>query len=172
MIIKPSCENINLYLNAVDKKSKYTFLDGIVDKVYVKYKEILSYIISNVNSITPQYYIGNKKDLDVYGINLMTGSLIKQLKGSNIDKIRYFKLCRDCLNFIKSKFKGLTDGQIILMISSYYIKNTDISEQKLYLRLKNKFIQVQSESKYDNSIIYKTLLDMVILLNTKILRLS
>lgn len=172
MIIKSEYKNINLYFNAVTKKCKNTFLQGIVDKVYSKYKELLSYVISNINSITPQYYIGDETDLDVFGINIMTDSLIMQLKNADINKIRYFKLCRDYLNFIKSKFEGLTDRQVILMIGSYYIKNTDISEQKLYFKLNDKYIQIQAKSNYNDSIIYNTLSDMIILLNTKILKLS
>lgn len=172
MIIKSEYNNINLYFNAVSQKCKDTFLEGIVDKVYSKYEKLLSYIISNIDTITPEYYIGDITDLNVYGINIITESLIMELKNSNINKIRYFKFCRDYFNFIKSKFKGLTDSQVILMIGDYYIKNTDISGQKLYFKLKDKYIQMRSKSGYSDNIIYNALSDMIILLNTKILRLS
>lgn len=145
-------------------------MHGIVDNVYQKHKNIIGFIINNIDDFTPSNYIGDSIDLIITGINLDEKKLIDKIENTKDNKLlQYFIFYRDYIKFVRSRISGRNDYEIINMISKFYYNNLNKSRCDINKHLIRKYQKIKdSLDTRSNCVIVVLMENMLYKLNNKL----
>lgn len=142
---------------------------GIVNDVYRNHKNIIRFIINNLNILIPDSYIGNSVDLTISGFNIKRNKLFKKIQNSQQDLKQYYLLYRDYIKFVRKKLRDHSDYEIINLISDFYYYTSNHSRSEINKILVNKYYNLIDSVNYESNSIINILIENILYkLNIKI----